>query len=327
MIFRFWYEKFDPNLIIRSGVLELLKKYKVGICFASMRRNYNQELAKLGRIMNDYGLRFCLWPLLPDELGYWISTYNAENFIKELDIIFSWASKYDVKIDEIAIDLEIPINMYEKLGRIAGRNLFLRLKTMYVFGSRVYDNGVSALGEARDIIREYGSKTLVPVIDLFLELSEYSVEKLQRAFGNPVFDIEWDAFSPMIYNSMWHGYIGIPISVLRNRMYQLLIKEKKLFGAKAGASIGVLWIGKLGNEPMYTRPEDIAIDAAIAKAAGIKDITIYNLEGVIFRNNDERFVEYPIKAKPIIPKEGEIGYVGYKFFLNVIEKISNFVIR
>ena len=52
-------------------------------------------------------------------------------------------------------------------------------------------------------------------------------------------------------------------------------------------SIGALWTGKLGNKPICNNLNDIAEDVVLLLGCGFNRIFVYNLEGIVNRNNPE----------------------------------------
>ena len=311
----FSYEKYDEDLILNSGILPLMKKYGIGIGYATQRKNYNEKLVKIIRFFNENNLFFVIWPLLPDEYGYWISTYNAKYFLKEWQTIIDWLQSNDVIVDGLLVDLEPPIWLMKGIKlSLSGLPSFYRA-VIKKLGSikKVYENGLSYFGEVLDLAHEYNVQVVAPCLDTLFEFEDFFREKIEMFFGSPIFDIKWDMIAPMIYNSMGAGYYKIPIEILRYREYVIAKKIRKIFGDRAGIGIGVIWTGKLGDEPVYTDPEELKRDAEIAKAAGIKNIGVFCLEGVIFRNNDERWFAAVTEAKPIPPKTG-FNAVGYGLF-------------
>ncbi|MDB4998076.1 MAG: hypothetical protein JWM74_5508, partial [Myxococcaceae bacterium] len=63
------------------------------------------------------------------------------------------------------------------------------------------------------------------------------------------------------------------------------------FGGTAGISLGAVGLGALGNEPVYRSPTELAEDVAIARAAGLDDLTLLDLGGVLTRDDPEAWLE------------------------------------
>jgi hypothetical protein len=65
--------------------------------------------------------------------------------------------------------------------------------------------------------------------------------------------------------------------------------------------------GVLGNEPTFETVEELMVGVEASLAAGVRDISIYNLEGVVSRENPRVWLEALRAARPRIPeKSGKV---------------------
>ncbi len=60
-------------------------------------------------------------------------------------------------------------------------------------------------------------------------------------------------------------------------------------------------VGKLGDEPAYDDPAELAADAAAARAAGIHDLAIFCLDGLVGRANAGQWTQAVANAAPRKP--------------------------
>jgi len=74
---------------------------------------------------------------------------------------------------------------------------------------------------------------------------------------------------------------------------------RKILRTKIIPSIGAIWRGKLGNEPIFQVPKQLADDISVLKYLRFKDVSIYNLEGIINRPDGDIWLETILKAKPM----------------------------
>jgi hypothetical protein len=63
------------------------------------------------------------------------------------------------------------------------------------------------------------------------------------------------------------------------------------WGDRAGISLGCVGTGAFDDEPIYTGPDALAADAAVARAAGCARLSLFDLGGVLARPPAERWLE------------------------------------
>ena len=85
----------------------------------------------------------------------------------------------------------------------------------------------------------------------------------------------------------------------RARLYEVGRELRRHLGDRAAASIGLTGVGVLGSEPHYARPDQLEPDVAALKAAGIEDLAIYNLEGILTSPQPEAWFEM-IRTTPAL---------------------------
>jgi hypothetical protein len=114
--------------------------------------------------------------------------------------------------------------------------------------------------------------------------------------------VAWDIVSTMIYNSLVVEQFGVTLDDARWMQYEIGCELRRAFGARAGLSLGLTGVGVLGDEPHYSQPQDLAPDIAAAKAAGIDDIAIFNLEGILNSPDPAAWFQVAIDTPPAIPR-------------------------
>jgi hypothetical protein len=55
------------------------------------------------------------------------------------------------------------------------------------------------------------------------------------------------------------------------------------WGARAGVSLGTVGTGAFEDEPTYRSPDELRADAKVARAAGARALTLFDLGGVVRR--------------------------------------------
>ena len=109
MKLRVWAEYISLEKVLEERTISLLQKYDVNLCIATPYGSLNEEWANFLKVYEDKGIEVALWLLLPDDLGYWPSERNADEFSKYVDEVFDFAKVHNLKIPYIAVDLETPI--------------------------------------------------------------------------------------------------------------------------------------------------------------------------------------------------------------------------
>jgi hypothetical protein len=116
---------------------------------------------------------------------------------------------------------------------------------------------------------------------------------MQRTLGTPADDLPVQRHSVMAYTSLFEGWSrGL---VGRRRAEWMLglcaRRSRTRWGALAGLSLGAVGTGAFGDEPVLRSPVELARDVAIARAAGITELSLFELGGVVRRAPAEAWLE------------------------------------
>ena len=305
MKLRVWAEFITPEELCNSQVVSLLKRYTVQPCLAVPFGRLGPWYARYLHTYSEEGLEPALWPTLTDSLGYWPHEGNALEFSAYVHEIFHWAQKAQVQVPWLAIDLETPFTQWQELSGARGINkLFTALR--HYKSNRNKARFFEAAGRYRSL-KEYlddqGCRTLVPALPLLeLDLVKGGI-KLQDYLETPVTPVQWDVISLMQYNSMFAGYSRglIKPADARWHLYRLCLNARAALGDRAALSIGTTTTGKLGSEPYYRAPAEMLPDVEAALAAGIADIAVFCLEGILKSPQPEAWFEMIRGAVPVVP--------------------------
>lgn len=311
---RVWGEYFKPEEALSEEVMDLLKGFDVCLNIATHYGSLGDEFSKLLRTYEKEGIEVCLWLLLPDYLGYWPSEKNVQEFSEYLDKVYQWASKEDVKIPWIGVDLETPIYQLERIreGSLLGRVPALVDVGLSNLNKRRFENAVNEYNRILDKLHDHGSRALAPVNPIVIEDGVMGNNFLQDLLETPIFEIEWDRVSFMIYTSMLTGYttgmlMGYAGGLMGRKestylLYDYLKNARELLGNRTAVSVGATGIGKLGDEPYYESPEDLRPDIEASLAAGVGDVSILNIEGILASRAPRRWFEMVKESKAKEPK-------------------------
>lgn len=257
-------------------VVGLLQHYRVDLLLA-VRPWQLAEVADVVRRFQGAGVFVALWPMIDDAEGRWASTTTYAPFIA-----FADALRARVPFaDELVIDLEPPI---AKLARWKeGRPTWPRSRPRYAVAR-------AALAAAVERWR-MGARITTAILP-FLTL-EWRGQWMQRALGTPVSGLAIERHSVMAYTSLFEGWSrGL---VDRRRAEQVLGGCARLtrsrYGERGALSLGTVGPGAFGDEPSYRNPTELARDVAIAVAAGIDELSLFELGGIVRRAPTEPWFE------------------------------------
>ncbi|MDI1437024.1 hypothetical protein [Polyangium sorediatum] len=272
---RIWCEMVTHAEITSPAVLAALAQRKIGLIVAA-QPGPRADLVRLAQAARDAGLSFAVWPMLADAAGRWASVDNAATFASYVHALVGELDAAGALPDEIALDLEPPI---DRLRRMLGLDPPAR-------SAPPPDDGAAILGAlVRDLRARVPTPIRVSAAVIPLVLLDDERSGLERWLGTPVGSIAWDHASVMVYTTLIEGYSrGL---LTRNDVRPLLasacLRTAARFGARAGVSLGAVGKGALGDEATYRSAAELADDVAIARAAGLEDLTLFDLGGVLRR--------------------------------------------
>ena len=299
MKIRVWYEYPDLAEAVAPRTMDILKKYNVSVGMAFPDGSMNAGYANVLRTWHEQGIETALWVLLPDEFGYWPNERNVVEYSDYVKRIFDWAERESFSLPWIAVDLEPPIYQMKRVKEekvlVAARNLLDIARQNRDMG-RFYE--ASRRFEAlNEFIHARGARTVCPITSTIVQDILTGGTVFQDLMETPVSTVNWDLLSVMIYTSMFVGYSRGMIRPKDARWYLYTVMRdlKERYWERAGVSLGVTYIGKLGDEPYYKTPDELLPDFEAVKAA-------LNFEGILRSAQPEVWFETLFTAEPRIPE-------------------------
>jgi hypothetical protein len=305
MKLRVWSEFATPQQLLEPQVLSSLSRYDVTLMLAFGPRALTSDYARLIDTCATEGVELGLWLLLSDEDGYWVSEANAANYLRRLQAVFAWLQRHRLFVPWIGVDLEPPLYLLHQFKDVPlWRKPLALLKIAALHRDyKRYRQAVSTLQQVQQCIQQQGAQSYTAISEILVPDLLSGRDTLQDLLETPVFPIPWDRVSPMIYNSMAVGYSRGLLS-WRDMRWELFSSCHELFkrlGPRASVSIGLTATGKLGDEPFYPHPSAMRPDVAALKAAGIKDVALFNLEGILASPRPEAWWDMVLETPPEIP--------------------------
>jgi hypothetical protein len=280
---RIWSEHVTFVDATASSVLRALSLADVQPLLAVFPRTRDTARDLVGAC-RDAGVSVGLWPMIEDDAGRWASAHNGvayADFVRRL-----LDDLGGVLPDTLAIDLEPPIADVRRLVNADPRPLLRRVVTPYPEG------GARALVTLVDEVNALGVETLAALVPP-LGTGWGRGEGFEHAFGSPLSRLRIKRAGPMTYTSLFTGYGR---GVIRRRdarsLLAMLARDtRRTLGERAVLSLGTVGTGALGDERIYEGTAELAEDVAIASAAGIEDLALFDLGGILRRPPVERWLE------------------------------------
>jgi hypothetical protein len=237
--------------------------------------------------------------MLADADGRWLGARNAALFCAHAERLAASAPGV-----EIVLDLEPPIDALR--GTVAGGSPGLHLlpPSAGAAAFRAAHERVASL-----VARLSASGAAVSAaVALPVLLDRPGRPVWQELLGTPADGIGWAHVSAMLYTSILEGWSR---GMLRRADVRAILawscREAALrFGPIAGASLGAVGTGAFGDEPTYRDPGELADDVALARAAGLDDLALFDLGGALRRPPVEAWLVPFVSAEPAprLPEPG-----------------------
>ncbi len=272
-----WCETLTFDEVVAPRVVALLRRYRLDLLLA-VRPWQLDEVGEVVERLRGAGVFVALWPMLADEHGRWASVQSSARFVAFGDAVVARAPG----ADELILDLEPPLD--RMAGWKAGRPTFRNTPS-----PRAYAAARAALVAAVERWRAERRVTTAVVPLLVAERGQW----LQRVLGTPTTDLPVARHSVMAYTTLLEGWSRGLID--RRRAEAALAACARLarrrFGAQAALSLGTIGPGAFGDEPCYRDPGELARDVALAAAAGIDELSLFDLGGILRRGPAEAWLE------------------------------------
>lgn len=310
---RLWAENISPEDVIEHA-FPLLVESRAGVAFALSSSSLSEANAKAFRKLKDAGVELTFWVLLSEEDGYFPSEKNVDVFLGLCGKVLEWAEQEGVLPDFLAVDGEPPLEQSERLlGAPFWRKPRVALEIARENLSREsFDYAKERFSVLNSLVHDKGVKTLGACIPVVLAEEVQGGEFVQDVFETPVLGVDWDIMSPMVYTSMLVGMSAGLVST-KDASWLLYRLSRWLDASRpdaAGVSLGVTGTGVLGDEPAFSSPSELVSDVETALSAGMRDITIYSLEGIISRRDPEAWFKALESAEPRVPpRSGKIDFL------------------
>lgn len=313
--FRIWSEFLPAEQLAHKATIALLARYSLEPVIALPAAAETASMLTALSALTRAGLRVGIWPLLTDEQGVWPSESNVSPFCTRVAQALAFAKRADARVSTVAIDLEPPLPLTYRLtnGSVQERGHLLvdALRERRGACSEARAHNLARFRTLADDLHRLGIETLaatIPTVVLDLRSGTHLWQDLMQT---PVHAPGWSVVSPMVNTSILAGALPSRwrkhAHVFVHRCGRHLVRA--LGDARAGIGLGVVGMGKQGRERSYGGPAELQRDVASARAAGIDDIALFGLDGVLAHREPETWLDALTRTAPR-PPSGVIARLG-----------------
>lgn len=189
---------------------------------------------------------------------------------------------------EIVFDLEPPIATTRRLLdlRLWDGRVRLRPANLQIASSQFID--------LVDIVRSSGMTPTSVVTPMVVYDTKRRQGGWQQLLGTPVDSVDFERITVMAYTSLFEAYSRGTLARrdARSLLGRLCLRARERWRSRATVALGVVGGGALGDEVPYRDPAELGDDVAIARAAGVDDLALFGLTGVLSRSpSPERWLD------------------------------------
>ncbi|AKV04051.1 hypothetical protein AKJ09_10714 [Labilithrix luteola] len=303
---RIYVETLPYDALVRPSTVALLRCYALDVVVA-VRPWQMRELPPVVRILRDAGLRVSVWPMLADDDGRWANARNATAFATMVRAVCHALDAEKSPASEILFDLEPPFGEAQALTVATDSKRPLTVSRVRSSVVALAEGAIAPLRPSArrsferakailaNTVRELGDRDMrvSSAVWPLVALDRPAHDTWQSLLGTPVDALVMDRVSVMLYTTIFEGWSR---GTVRRRDALALLaaacdRTVRRFGARAGISLGCVGTGAFEDEPVYRSPEELAVDAAVARASGCTELSLFDLGGVLSRGPAEAWLD------------------------------------
>ena len=290
-----------PFAELSPALLEKLAARRIDLLLA-VRPWQLPDIAGVAARVRAAGLHLGLWPMLGDEHGRWASVRSMVGFVAFADEVIARVPD----VEELVIDLEPPHEVLARWkalrpafptargyreARDALAAAISRWRDPDLVKSTTFGGDWGPSPISPDLVKSTTRRVTTAVLPLLA--LEARGEWLQRALGTPATALSVDSHNTMAYTSLYEGWSR---GLVGRRRAELLLSltaraARWRFGERAAISLGCVGPGAFGDEPGYRDVRELQRDVAIAARAGIAEIALFDLAGVVRRGDVDAWLD------------------------------------
>lgn len=316
---RVYVETLPYEVLVQPSTVALLRRYALDVVVA-VRPWQMRALPQVVRTLGDAGIRVSVWPMLADDAGRWANARNATAFATLVRAVCHALDAEKSPASELLFDLEPPFGEAQALtvatdskrpltiARVRSSVAALAegaIAPLRPSGRRAFERSKAILANT---VRELADRgmTVSSAVWPLVALDGPPHETWQSLLGTPVDALVMDRVSVMLYTTIFEGWSR---GAIRRRDALALLsaaceRTVRRYGARAGISLGCVGTGAFEDEPVYRSPDELAMDAAIARASGCTELSLFDLGGVLSRPPAEAWLDAFTTPNfvPVVPR-------------------------
>lgn len=278
---RIWSEYVPYDALVSPPLLRALASRSIELLVA-VTPDLAADAVRVVHACRNAGVRVGLWPMLADADGRWASAANGERFCAFVHDLVDDLEARAALPHGMAIDLEPSIVRMRRL--VHGH---------WAAGPAKRQDPAAPYRELVAALEHRGMEVLAAVLPPVVLRPPRVGRGWQRLLDTPVDAIPFTHLSAMAYTSLFQGYSrGLVRRCDAVALLARLAREAhQRHGTRAGISVGAVGIGALGDEQTYRSVAELVEDVSVVRAAGIEDIALFNLDGVLARPPIEQWLD------------------------------------
>ncbi len=281
--------------------------------------------------------QFIPWPLLPVKDGYYANTFSANKFSAQVKRLLEWtAANAPRQPKYVLVDLEPPTDPAEATKAETIRKVQLEqgdaaakkmkeqqsadapakggFDIMKIVGKLIdmidenvdepkFTAATATFDEMVDMMHGYGPKSIAVSLPYTFHDAKDKDTIIQQFMSCPVLTPKWDLVNYMTFaTDLVNGTKGIiSHEDFLNLVYlwgKEFLKYHRKKGQEPSMCFGITSYGITDVKAIQTDPELYRQEFSAALSAGIKQLGIYSLEGVLALKDPEHFLSVVESAKP-----------------------------
>lgn len=321
-------EFLTPRQMIEKGAVEVLAKTNTYCALRILPEDLQgEDFRELMLKFREFGIEDHMipWPLLDVEDGYYANEVTVEKFHDMVRDLLEWYKKHGFIMPQgVLVDLEpstdpkkakiaeeirrqtdkvkskrkkkkIWKKLKEKTGldKLESINGFIKTVKTNMNKER-FEASFAKFTTMQDMMHEYGTKAIAVALPLAYEDHVDGEFRIQDFMTVPVSSVDWDQINYMIFNT---DYVSASKGIVSHEDYQHLIyvyaKEfiEKYGPEKASITLGITNLGVADVRAVQTDPKLYRMEASALLAAGLGDLGIYALDGILEQKNPVKWIE------------------------------------
>ncbi len=299
-----------------AGRMAQAAEYELDVHTAVIRGEHDREFVRTAcEQAQRHRLGHRLWPLLPEDEGYWPNQANHATFRAWVDELLGWAEADCPGLDGIMVDMEMPLDKARVLAAAAEGGGddgapppdMGELVAVFVDGvdEAVFAEGKDAYRDLCAAVKGQGLTCNLTTLPVLVDDRADGDETLALALWCPVEGIDWDELSFQVYRSLLQRFsFALPnadpqltAGIVSSYAQDIV----KYWPERGAADLGTTSGGVFSAAGISTAAE-LQADIAATLAAGIPAdrINIYSLEGLDEHPDpaDWVVVPAPVAASP-----------------------------